>query len=124
MLVSYSANLPGDIFIILVSNLFYLLLLPSSLAKQCIGSGTGVTFVLLPFRVYRDAWTTRRLVADTASGAGIDLAIPAVCNDQFPLHLEARPSWNTTDDAYAGVGEDTVIYYVYDRGIRPEENPQ
>ena len=25
--------------------------------------------------------------------------------------------------AYAGVGEDTVIYYVYDRGIRPEENP-
>ena len=35
-------------------------------------------------RVYRDAWTTRRLAADTASGRrNWTWQFPAVCNDQF-----------------------------------------
>ena len=63
----------GRIFIILVSNLFYLTaVFPCK--KQCIGSGTGVTFCSAAVsRVYRDAWTTRRLAADTGASGDTEL---------------------------------------------------
>ena len=117
------ANLLGGILLFLSAICFTLLL--SSLAKAMYRLWHWRYFCSAAVsRVYRDApdnSATGCRHCFLAQELTWQFLLYAMTNFDF-LHL-GSVLLEYGCDAYAGVGEDTVIYYVYDRGIRPEENP-